>query len=662
MKKLILLISLSLIILTETFSQQCLPDGLTFSTQTEIDNFQVNYPGCTEIEGNVTISGDDITSLTGLSILTSIGGELKIFNNQTLTSLTGLDNLTYIDGCLHIGDIPLGNPLLINLSGLNNLDTIGGDLTITFNHNLTNLTGLNNLLFIGGNLYVIINESLFDFTGVDNLSHIENEIEISLNNSLNSLNGLDSLSYVGSSFYIWDNPSLSSLSNLHNLEQVYFLDISYNESLVDLSGLNNLVSIEYGLIINNNDALVSLNGLENIITIGNLAIGDNSYGGNASLVSLSGLENLASISGDLLIGGNISLNNLDELSNLTNIEGSLYINKNYSLNNLNGISSINSESIEYLSITNNTTLTDCNVQSICNYLADPAGAVSIYNNMVGCNNPAEIASGCGFTIGCLPYGHYYFYSQSEVDNFQNNYPNCTDIKGSVFIKGSDIIDLSGLSTMSSVENRLLIGDLYNYNSKLTNLSGLEGLDSIGGSLHIWSNDSLNDISALSNLTYVGEDLRIMHNPFLHSLAGLDNIDAESINFLSLNNNSSLRTCEVKSICNYLAIPSASTIIMDNVTGCNSREEVEYDCAVWTLETKPNSPFTIYPNPSNGKITISTNDCASIDEIIIYNQLGQKVFHRCNMTDNIDISSLGQGMYIIELAVEKINYRQKLIIK
>ena len=50
----------------------CLPEGITFTTQEEIDNFQSNYPGCNEIEGDVEINGDDITNLNGLNVLTSM--------------------------------------------------------------------------------------------------------------------------------------------------------------------------------------------------------------------------------------------------------------------------------------------------------------------------------------------------------------------------------------------------------------------------------------------------------------------------------------------------------------------------------------------------------------------------------------------------------------
>ncbi len=51
-------------------NSSCLPEGITFTTQAEIDNFQVNHPWCNEIEGNVFIVGVDITNLDGLQVLT----------------------------------------------------------------------------------------------------------------------------------------------------------------------------------------------------------------------------------------------------------------------------------------------------------------------------------------------------------------------------------------------------------------------------------------------------------------------------------------------------------------------------------------------------------------------------------------------------------------
>ena len=85
MKKLTLTIILimSNIIIFAQCDESCLPNGITFETQAGIDNFQSNFPECTEIEGDVLIRGDDITNLTGLNVLTAIGGDISIGNLAT---------------------------------------------------------------------------------------------------------------------------------------------------------------------------------------------------------------------------------------------------------------------------------------------------------------------------------------------------------------------------------------------------------------------------------------------------------------------------------------------------------------------------------------------------------------------------------------------------
>ena len=102
MKKLSLLIILALTIQFTLSAQSCLPEGIGFYTQAEIDDFQTNYPNCTEIEGGVWITGGEISNLNGLFFLTSIGEDLLISGNAALTSLAGLNNLTFLGGELLI--------------------------------------------------------------------------------------------------------------------------------------------------------------------------------------------------------------------------------------------------------------------------------------------------------------------------------------------------------------------------------------------------------------------------------------------------------------------------------------------------------------------------------------------------------------------------------
>ena len=82
MKKLLILLVFAFATQSNLFSQSCLPDGITFNTQEQIDNFQADYPGCTEIEGIIEIEGADITNLNGLSSLTNFGDMLYIYAIQ----------------------------------------------------------------------------------------------------------------------------------------------------------------------------------------------------------------------------------------------------------------------------------------------------------------------------------------------------------------------------------------------------------------------------------------------------------------------------------------------------------------------------------------------------------------------------------------------------
>lgn len=138
MTRLALLVSLFIPLVVT--SQTCLPEGIIFTTQLQIDNFQTDFPGCTEIEGDVRIGGDNITNLNGINVLTAIGGNLWVEDNNTLTSLAGLDSLKTIDGDLGIMD-----NFLKSLTGLNNLTLISGYLFISGNDSLSSLEGLGNI-------------------------------------------------------------------------------------------------------------------------------------------------------------------------------------------------------------------------------------------------------------------------------------------------------------------------------------------------------------------------------------------------------------------------------------------------------------------------------------------------------------------------------------
>lgn len=168
------------------FSQTCLPNGITFSTQQQIDNFATNYSGCTEILGDVTIEGNTvyaITSLDGLSQLTSIKGNLRISYNQSLTSLDGLHNLSSVGGFLHLFDNGLEE-----IFALSNVNTIGSSLSIFDNDALVSLTGLNGITTMLGVLIIAKNNVLSSIEGIGNIYFGITDLRIFQNPLLSTCN------------------------------------------------------------------------------------------------------------------------------------------------------------------------------------------------------------------------------------------------------------------------------------------------------------------------------------------------------------------------------------------------------------------------------------------------------------------------------------------
>ncbi|MCB2220253.1 MAG: T9SS type A sorting domain-containing protein [Bacteroidetes bacterium] len=354
MKKLTILIIAALLLqITANSQTSCLPEGITFTTQAQIDSFQINYPGCTEIEGDVMIDeyfGSDIVNLSGLSVLTSIGGGLSLIYNDSLTSITGLENVTVIGGRLCI----CANNLLTSLDGLENLMSIGGDLNI-------------------GSEDSYGNPSLLDITGLDNVTSI------------------------GGSIYIWGNNSLISLTGLENVTSIAgSLEISGNDALTSLTGLNNVTLIEGHLLIQGNDDLTNLTGLNSVTSIGGLVIN-----WNDNFTSLIGLDNVTAIEGVIWIEGNNALTSLTGLDNVTAIEGELYIMWNGAITSLTGLDNVDAGSITDLYLYDNPNLSTCHVQSICDYTVAPNGTIEIHDNAPGCNSVEEVEEACD-SINSLP--------------------------------------------------------------------------------------------------------------------------------------------------------------------------------------------------------------------------------------------------------------------
>lgn len=93
----------------------------------------------------------------------------------------------------------------------------------------------------------------------------------------------------------------------------------------------------------------------------------------------------------------------------------------------------------------------------------------------------------------------------------------------------------------------------------------------------------------------------------------------------------------------------------------------YDNIIGVEEVEENKEFTIYPNPTNGKIYLKMNQTEDlkIKNIVVYNVFGAElsldVEIKPTSTQQIDLTQLPNGVYFIELQTVNKSYRKKLVL-
>lgn len=193
-----------LIFTTNQYLAQCPTGAIVLNSQIDVNLLSNSYPNCTQFPEGITISGNDITNLDGLSHVVSIGRNLEIENNPVLTDISGLLNLETIGNDLHIRN----NPDLRSLDGLQLVSDLT-DLTLSNLNSLSDLNGLQGLASIE-RIFIVENTSLEQLTGLNNLESIKQYFEIRANSLLQSLVPLTSADL--SEMYrinLTDNPLLT---------------------------------------------------------------------------------------------------------------------------------------------------------------------------------------------------------------------------------------------------------------------------------------------------------------------------------------------------------------------------------------------------------------------------------------------------------------------
>ncbi len=96
-------------------------------------------------------------------------------------------------------------------------------------------------------------------------------------------------------------------------------------------------------------------------------------------------------------------------------------------------------------------------------------------------------------------------------------------------------------------------------------------------------------------------------------------------------------------------------------------EVTVDNTVSISEVAEEIAFYVYPNPGDGSFHIVASSGITDAKIMVYNILGEEVYHRYTditegETINIGLDGYKKGLYILSVTANKIKYTEKLIIK
>jgi hypothetical protein len=218
-------------------------------------------------------------------------GRFTINNCPGITNLDGFANLESIDGDLSISNanIPGASIRLQTINGFNKLTNVrfslgleaaagSGDRLVGYDGPLNSIKGFKNLKTVGA-MFNIGGKNLTDISGFSNLESVGQDLRI-VTTGLTGLSGLAKLSSSGLNenrlIFISDNTKLITLKGLASITTMVGVYIVRNPVLIDLDGLEKVVTMKYGITIGQNDKLANLNGLSNVDgTITSISITEN---------------------------------------------------------------------------------------------------------------------------------------------------------------------------------------------------------------------------------------------------------------------------------------------------------------------------------------------------------------------------------------------------
>lgn len=413
-----------------------------------------------------------------------IGGPIRVFH--TVSGVTWeIVNKTLQSPPFWNGDVFVRNQN--DVDRLQNFVTISGDLLITA-ASIKASDALNKLRHIEGNITATKIKSLNDFTnfGFSDQLEFSGDLSIIDNVSIKNLEGLGFLRNINS-LTLTKNDWLESFTGMSSSVSVNSLTINNNPSLKSLAGLDSIQGSVASISIWGNNQLTQLSGLNSIQHVDNLEIGvfpGPRIPADQDLVDLNGLNGLESV-GNLTVKDATKLESLSGLDNLRTaasirIENAPRLASLAPLANIRDVATIELNELPMLAELAAFNDINPSLQTL---------KIEYCENLLNLHGLEKVS-----TIEYL-----------EINpRGQHNHDD------------GKLVDLSGLEGLTSVGTLILRN-----NNNLLSLRGLDNLVEVG-TLSLSYNNQLVDIDQLEKLTQLSE-LRVYENENLNYLPDLSHI-------------------------------------------------------------------------------------------------------------------------------------------
>lgn len=636
-------------------------------------------------------SNDGLTDLNGLeNFLVGINffggiGSISIVNNANLQSLDGLNpNLSNVSGM-----VISNNSNLTNINVLTNFTSFS--IEIRNNNSLTSLAALSN--FTGSHLVLEGNSSLASLNGLQNFTDVF-RLEL-INTQITSLEGLGVITDIGNTLRLENNQNLTSIQSLENVTNIgnnageTDFKIINNDKLFSLDALTNLTSIQADITFVDNYALSDYCALTTALNYG-FSRSYEVYGNNYNpLFSDIITGNCSDLSGDL---DNDGITDGQDNCPLTSNPGQ-EDQDNDGLgdvcdNDIDGDGFSNNEEIicgsdpydpsDFCVI---TLIPDLNFEqalidlgidtdATLNGQVFTADIENINSLDVSGKNISDLTGIEDFSA--LTDLECQNNSLSSLNIFQNNQLQYLDASNNQLIN----IDLS--------QNPLLIQLRINDNqltsvevSTNTQLTGLFLENNLLNSLNVSNNQLLESLwirnNQISNLSLSSNtsltQINVAHNQIanldLSSNASLSLLrcNNNALSYLSIKNGNSLQIIEFDSRIN----PNLICVEVDENAVGNIPQNWQYDngtnfledCTLGYNENLLENSIAIFPNPTSQILTIKVSQNIKLQRLSIYNISGQ-VLLSSKTANSIDVSSLANGLYFLQIETNKGTLTKKFI--